>query len=38
MRTHPLTEDRIETLKAIQYENGWDDSAAVTPLLGFGAE
>jgi len=38
LRTHPLTEDRIATLKAIQYEKGWDESAAVTPLVGFVAQ
>ncbi len=38
LRTHPLTEDRIATLKAIQYEKGWDDTAAVTPLVGFVAQ
>jgi predicted Zn-dependent protease len=32
MRTHPLTGDRIDDLKAVQYEKGWDDSAPVTPL------
>ena len=35
LRTHPLTEDRIATLNAIQYENGWDDSAPVTPMFEF---
>lgn len=35
LRTHPLTEDRIQMLKAIQYEKGWDDSAPVTPLAGM---
>ncbi len=38
LRTHPLTEDRVATLKAIQYERGWDDTAAVTPLVGFVTE
>ena len=33
LRTHPLTVDRIETLKAIQYEKGWNDTAPVTPLI-----
>jgi len=32
LRTHPLTEDRINALKAVQYEKGWDDSVPVTPL------
>lgn len=35
LRTHPLTESRIATLKSIQYEKGWDDSAPVTPLVGM---
>jgi len=35
LSTHPLTEARIETLRAIQYEKGWDDSPPVTPLVGM---
>lgn len=34
MRTHPLTGDRIDALKAIQYKKGWDDSAPLVPLAG----
>jgi predicted Zn-dependent protease len=35
LSTHPLTQDRIQRLKSIQYEKGWDDSPLATPLVGI---
>jgi len=32
LSTHPLTSDRVEALRTLQVEHGWDANAATTPL------